>query len=28
LYSAGAFTGGNRTVVSGDTIVVTYTTSA
>ena len=28
LYSAGAFTGGNRTVLSGDTIVVTYTTSA
>ena len=28
LYSAGAFTGGNRTVVSGDTINVTYTTSA
>jgi hypothetical protein len=28
LYSAGAFIGGNRTVVSGDTIVVTYTTSA
>jgi hypothetical protein len=28
LYSAGNFTGGNRTVVSGDTIVVTYTASA
>jgi hypothetical protein len=28
LYSAGSFTGGSRTVVSGDTINVTYTTSA
>jgi hypothetical protein len=28
LYSVGNFTGGNRTVVSGDTIVVTYTASA
>lgn len=27
LYSAGAFTGGNRSVVSGDTLNITYTAS-
>ncbi|CAB4121369.1 hypothetical protein UFOVP12_24 [uncultured Caudovirales phage] len=27
LYSAGSFTGGNRTVASGDTLNVTYTAS-
>lgn len=28
LYSAGSFTGGNRSVASGDTLNVTYTASA
>jgi hypothetical protein len=27
LYSAGSFTGGNRTVSSGDSLLVTYTAS-
>jgi hypothetical protein len=27
LYSAGTFTGGQRTVASGDSLVVTYTTT-
>jgi hypothetical protein len=27
LYSAGSFTGGNRSIASGDTLNVTYTAS-
>jgi hypothetical protein len=28
LYSAGSFTGGTKTVASGDSLAVTYTTTA